>query len=104
MSGVTDAYQPVEKKLRITRRCLEVLVEFGNPVAVVTNNHLVVRDIDLISGLARHAAAAVAISFTTLDDNLRRVMEPRTSPPARTLAAIEAIAGAGVPAGVMTAP
>jgi DNA repair photolyase len=104
MSGVTDPYQPVEKELRITRRCLEVLAEFRNPVAVVTKNHLVTRDIDLLSELARHDAAVVAISLTTLDDDLRRVMEPRTSRPARRLAAIEALAGAGIPVGVLTAP
>jgi DNA repair photolyase len=104
MSGVTDPYQPVEKKLRITRRCLEVLAEFRNPVVMVTKNHLVTRDIDLLSELARHAAAAVAISLTTLDDDLRRIMEPRTSRPSRRLAAIEKLAGAGIPVGVMTAP
>jgi DNA repair photolyase len=104
LSGVTDPYQPVERKLRITRRCLEVLAEFRNPVAVVTKNYLVTRDIDLLSELARHNAAVVAISLTTLDDDLRRVMEPRTSRPTRRLAAIEALARAGVPVGVMTAP
>lgn len=104
MSGVTDPYQPVEKRLRITRRCLEVLAEFRNPVAIVTKNHLVTRDIDLLSELARHDAAVVAVSLTTLDDGLRRVMEPRTSRPIRRLAAIEALTGAGIPAGVMTAP
>src|ERR671915_172602 len=104
MSGVTDPYQPVEKGLRITRRCLEVLAEFRNPVAVVTKNHLVTRDIDLLSELARHDAAVVAVSLTTLDDDLRRVMEPRTARPARRLAAVEALAGAGVPVGVLTAP
>ena len=104
ISGVTDCYQPIEKKLRITRRCLEVLAEFRNPVAIVTKNHLVTRDIDLLSELARHDAAVVAVSLTTLDDDLRRVMEPRTSRPARRLAAVEALARAGVSVGVMTAP
>jgi DNA repair photolyase len=104
ISGVTDCYQPIEKKLRITRRCLEVLTEFRNPVTIVTKNHLVTRDIDLLSELARHDAAVVAVSLTTLDDDLRRVMEPRTSPPARRLAAVEALARAGVSVGVMTAP
>src|ERR687894_401416 len=104
ISGVTDCYQPVEKKLQITRRCLEVLTEFRNPVAIVTKNHLVTRDIDLLSELARHDAAVVAVSLTTLDDDLRRVMEPRTSRPARRLATIEALAGAGIPVGVMVAP
>ncbi len=104
MSVATDCYQPVERRLRITRRCLEVLAEFRNPVAVVTKNHLVTRDIDLLSELVRHDAAMVAISLTTLDDDLRRVMEPRTSRPARRLAAIEALARAGIPVGVMIAP
>jgi DNA repair photolyase len=104
MSGVTDPYQPVERKLRLTRRCLEVLAEFRNPVVIVTKNHLVTRDADLLSELARRDAAAVAVSLTTLDDDLRRAMEPRTSRPARRLAAMEALAEAGVPVGVMTAP
>ena len=104
MSGVTDPYQPVEKKLRLTRRCLEVLAEFRNPVVIVTKNHLVTRDIDLLSELARHGAAAVTVSLTTLDDDLRRVMEPRTSQPARRLVAIKALADASIPVGVMTAP
>ncbi|MDQ4003735.1 MAG: PA0069 family radical SAM protein, partial [Actinomycetota bacterium] len=104
MSGVTDCYQPVEKKLRLTRRCLEVLAELRNPVTIVTKNHLVTRDIDLLSELAHHNAAAVAVSLTTLDDDLRRVMEPRTARPTRRLAAIEKLAEAGVPVGVMTAP
>jgi DNA repair photolyase len=104
MSVATDCYQPVERRLRITRRCLEILAEFRNPVAVVTKNHLVTRDIDLLSELVRHDAAMVAISLTTLDDNLRRVMEPRTSRPARRLAAIEALAQASIPVGVMIAP
>lgn len=104
MSGVTDPYQPVEKNLGITRGCLEVLAGFRNPVAIVTKNHLVTRDIDLLSELARHNAAVVAVSLTTLNDDLRRVMEPRTSRPLRRLAAIEKLAGAGIPVGVMTAP
>ncbi|HEX2728736.1 MAG TPA: radical SAM protein, partial [Rubrobacteraceae bacterium] len=104
MSGVTDPYQPIERRMETTRGCLEVLAEFRNPVAIVTKNHLVTRDIDFLSELARHDAAAVAISLTTLDDDLRRVMEPRTSRPVRRLAAIEKLAGAGIPVGVMTAP
>jgi DNA repair photolyase len=104
MSVATDCYQPVERKLRITRRCLEVLAEFRNPVAVVTKNHLVTRDIDLLSELACHGAAVVAISLTTLDDDLRRVMEPRTSSPTRRLATIRDLSKVGIPVGVMTAP
>jgi DNA repair photolyase len=104
MSGVTDPYQPVEKRLGVTRRCLEVLAEFRNPVVIVTKNYLVTRDVDLLCELARHDAAAVAVSLTTLDDGLRRVMEPRTSRPARRLAAVEKLAASGIPVGVMTAP
>lgn len=104
LSGVTDPYQPVERKLRLTRRCLEVLAEFRNPVAVITKNHLVTRDVDLLSELAHHGAASVAISLTTLEDDLRRAMEPRTSSPTRRLAAIEVLSQAGIPVGAMTAP
>ena len=104
MSGATDVYQPIEKKLRLTRRCLEVLVEFRNPVAVITKNHLVTRDIDLLSEMARHDTVSVAVSLTTLDDDLRSVMEPRTSAPSRRLAAIEKLSNAGIRVGVLTAP
>src|SRR5215468_5430673 len=86
MSGVTDCYQPVERKLKLTRGCLEVLAEFRNPVGIVTKNHLVTRDIDVLKRLAEVNAATVFISVTTLDTDLRRVMESRTSPPASRLA------------------
>ncbi len=104
MSGVTDCYQPLERRLGLTRRCLEVLLEFRNPVWIITKNHLVTRDIDLLQGLAARQAAAVALSVTTLDADLARKLEPRTSTPARRLAAIAALAGAGIPAGVNVAP
>jgi len=104
MSGVTDCYQPVERKLKLTRRCLEVLAEFRNPVGIVTKNQLVTRDVDVLSELSRFNATAVFISVTTLDPDLRKVMEPRTSPPAARLAAIETLRRAGVPVGVMVAP
>lgn len=104
MSGVTDCYQPVERRLKITRRCLEVLAEFRNPVGIITKNFLVTRDLDFLKILAEHDAVAVFISITTLDDDLRKKMEPRTSPPARRLQAIEALSRAGIPVGVLTAP
>lgn len=104
ISGVTDCYQPIERKLELTRRCLQVCAEFRNPVGIVTKNHLVTRDIDLLRELAGHRAAMVMLSITTLDPDLTRIMEPRTSTPKRRLAAIEALAGAGIPAGVMVAP
>jgi DNA repair photolyase len=104
MSGVTDCYQPVERKLELTRRCLEVLLEFRNPVALITKNHLVTRDLDLLSELAKHRCASVCLSVTTLDNDLRKVMEPRTSPPAARLAAIRKLAEAKVPVSVNVAP
>jgi len=104
MSGVTDCYQPVERKLRLTRRCLEVLAEFRNPVAIVTKNHLVTRDVDLLGEMAAWNGAAVNVSITSLDEKLQRVMEPRTSTPARRLAAVETLAKAGVPVRVLAAP
>jgi DNA repair photolyase len=104
MSGVTDCYQPVERRLKITRGCLEVLAEFRNPVSMVTKNFLVTRDIDVLQELARHHAVSVFISLTTLDEDLRKKMEPRTSPPLRRLQAVEELAKAGIPVGVLVAP
>jgi DNA repair photolyase len=104
LSGVTDPYQPAERRLRITRGCLEVLAELKNPVVIVTKGFLVTRDIDLLAELARVNAASVMLSITTLDAELQRKMEPLASPPTKRLAAIEALARAGVPVGVMTAP
>jgi DNA repair photolyase len=104
ISGVTDAYQPIERRLGITRRCLEVLAEFCNPVAIVTKNFLVTRDADLLKRLAEIGAAAVYVSVTTLDPALAGAMEPRASTPARRLEAIEILARERVPVGVMVAP
>jgi DNA repair photolyase len=104
LSGVTDCYQPVERKLGLTRRCLEVLAEFRNPVGIVTKNHLVTRDVDVLGELARCDAAAVFMSVTTLDPELRKVMEPRTSPPASRFSAVETLSQAGVQVGVLVAP
>ncbi len=104
ISGVTDPYQPVERRLRLTRRCLEVVSAFRNPVAIVSKSQLVTRDLDLLTELARFEAAAVFLSVTTLDGKLARIMEPRASQPTGRLAAIEALAQAGVPVGVLVAP
>jgi len=104
MSGVTDPYQPVERKLEITRRCLAVLAEFRNPVGIITKNELVTRDIDHFQALHEHQAVAVNISITTLDGELARKMEPRASHPRERLKAIERLAAAGIPVGVMVAP
>src|SRR6201993_2471318 len=104
MSGVTDPYQPIERKLRITRGCLEVLAKFRNPVAIITKNHLVTRDVDLLCELAAHDAVAVNISVTSLDPKLQKVLEPRTSSPQARLDAIRQLRSAGIPTGVMVAP
>jgi DNA repair photolyase len=104
LSGVTDCYQPAERRLRITRACLEVLAEFRNPVGIVTKGFLVTRDVDLLAELASVNAASVMLSITTLDAELQRKMEPLASPPSKRLAALEALAKAGVPVGVMAAP
>ena len=104
MSGVTDCYQPVERKLKLTRGCLEVLAEFRNPVAIITKNALVTRDVDVLADLAKYQAATVCLSITTLDPELRRVMEPRTSPAPARLEAIRQLAAAGIPVSVNVAP
>jgi DNA repair photolyase len=104
LSGNTDAYQPAERRLRITRRCLEVLVEFRNPVSIITKSYLVSRDVDLLGELARDRAAAVVMSVTTLRNEVQRVMEPRASTPGRRLGAIRVLADAGIPVGVNVAP
>ncbi len=104
ISGVTDPFQPIERKLELTRRCLGVLAEFRNPVAIITKSHLVTRDIDHLRELARFNAARVFVSVTTLDPALANIMEPRAATPELRLAAVEALATAGVPVGVMVAP
>ncbi|MDB6139064.1 MAG: Radical, partial [Verrucomicrobiaceae bacterium] len=103
-SGVTDPYQPVEKKLQITRQCLEVLVECRNPVIFITKNHLITRDIDLMVQLAVHHAVAAYISITTLDAGLAYKLEPRASSPAQRLDAIRQLHAAGIQVGVSLAP
>jgi DNA repair photolyase len=104
ISGVTDCYQPIERKLQITRRCLEVLADFRNPTAMITKNHLVTRDVDHLAELAKYNCARVFISLTTLDASLARIMEPRTSMPELRLDAIARLSAAGIPVGVMVAP
>ncbi len=104
MSGVTDCYQPIERKLRLTRQCLDVLADFRNPVVIITKNALVTRDVDVLLKLAEHRAVSVVLSITTLDADLCGALEPRTSRPAKRLAAIAALATAGIPAGVNVAP
>jgi DNA repair photolyase len=104
LSGVTDPYQPAERRLELTRGCLRVLADFRNPVVVVTKSWLVTRDLDLLGELAAHDAASVLVSVTSLDPALQHRLEPRASRPAKRLAAIERLAAAGIPVGVMVAP
>jgi DNA repair photolyase len=104
MSGVTDCYQPLERHFKLTRRCLEVLAEFRNPVCVITKNYLVTRDVDLLGELAKFEAAVVNISITTLDASLTPKLEPRASLPAARLEAIRILSQAGVEVGVLAAP
>ncbi|MBE9604360.1 PA0069 family radical SAM protein [Acetobacteraceae bacterium H6797] len=100
----TDPYQPVERTLKITRQVLEVLERFNHPVAIVTKSAGVLRDIDILSRMAAKGLVQVAISVTTLDAKLARLMEPRAATPERRLHAIETLAKAGIPAGVLAAP
>lgn len=104
MSGVTDPYQPIEKELEITRGCIKVLAECRHPLAIITKNYLVTRDIDLLSELAEFNTVRVVVSVTTLDRELARIMEPRTSQPERRLDAIRQLTGAGIPVSVNVAP
>ena len=100
----TDAYQPIERERRITRRILEVLDKFSHPVSIATKSALVVRDLDILSRLARRGLVKVTLSVTSLDRRLARGMEPRASTPGKRIEAIRRLAAAGVPAGVLTAP
>ena len=104
LSGVTDPYQPLERRLELTRRCLAVLAEFRQAVSIITKNRLVTRDIDLLGELARNGAAGVFVSITSLDAELVGRLEPRTTRPAGRLTAIAELAAAGIPTGVMVAP
>jgi DNA repair photolyase len=103
-SGVTDCYQPIERKLELTRRCLAVLARYRNPVALITKNQMITRDIDYLSELARYGAVVVNISVTTLDADLAAVLEPRASRPAARLAAVRQLAEAGIPVNVLMGP
>lgn len=104
ISGVTDCYQPIEAKLRITRRVLEVCAEFAQPVTLVTKNRLITRDLDVLRELAAHGAVHAAVSITTLDNRLASIMEPRASSPRDRLATVRELAAAGIPTMVMVAP
>jgi DNA repair photolyase len=100
----TDGYQPLEKKLEVTRSILKVLARTRHPVTIVTKSALVIRDLDLLADLARDGLVSVMLSITSLDNDIKRSLEPRAASPQARLRVIEALARAGVPAGVLVAP
>jgi DNA repair photolyase len=100
----TDAYQPCERELRLTRQVLEVLSECGHPVALITKSSLIERDIDLLKGMAAKRLVAAAVTITTLDHSISRTLEPRAAAPARRLRVIRTLSDAGIPVGVSVAP
>lgn len=104
LSGATDCYQPAERGFRLTRGCLEVCADLRQPILVITKNALVTRDLDLLTGLARHECIAVNVSITTLDADLSGKLEPRASRPAARLRAIRDLSAAGIPVTVLVAP
>jgi len=104
LSGNTDCYQPIERKMKITRALLEICLEFRNPVGVLTKNALIMRDLDVIQELAKHNLVRVLTSINSLDEDLRRVLEPRTASYKGRLKVLETFSKAGVPTGIMNAP
>ncbi len=104
LSGNTDAYQPAERTMKITRQCLEVLQELRHPVGVITKNSLVVRDLDILAEMATDRLVHACLSITTLDEDVRRLLEPRTASIAQRFQAVTALSKAGVPVTVNIAP
>lgn len=104
VSGNTDCYQPLERKLEITRKLLMIFSKYRHPVGMISKNSLVTRDLDILSDLAKDNLVHVHISITTLNEDLRRVMEPRTASARKRLLTVEALAKAGIPVGIMNAP
>lgn len=100
----TDAYQPIERERGITRQVLEVLLEYRHPVTLITKGALILRDLDLIAELASHGLCSVRVSLTTLDNGLKRIMEPRTAAPSTRLKILRELSAAGVPTGILIAP
>jgi len=104
LSGNTDCYQPQEKEFEITRSMLKVLARYRHPVSIITKNSLILRDVDLLSELASDRLVTVMISITTLDEDLRRKMEPRTATSMKRMKVVEELNKAGIPTGIMNAP
>jgi len=104
LSGNTDCYQPVERRLELTRKCLQVFLKYRNPVTMVTKSQLITRDLDILQELAKLNLVSVHFSITTLDPCLARIMEPRAAAPHRRMEALHSLSGAGVPTGVSVSP
>ena len=104
LSGVTDCYQPAERRFRLTRGCLEVALEARQPISIITKNALIERDLDILSEMASLRLVNVSISFTSMDQSLTKDMEPQTSTPAARLRAIKSLSESGIPVNVMVAP
>lgn len=104
LSGNTDCYQPAERKFRLTRACLEVFLKYRHPVGIITKNALILRDLDLLRELNREGLVGVHISVTTLQEETRRLLEPRTTTTDQRLDAIRRLSGAGIPVNAMLAP
>lgn len=104
MSGNTDCYQPAERKYKLTRQCLEVFLDYRNPVSILTKNALILRDLDLLTELAKLNLVSTLLSITTLDRELRRQLEPRTSTAEMKLKVMSELSKAGIPVGVMVGP
>lgn len=104
LSGNTDCYQPQEKKLEITRKMLKVMAQYRHPVSIISKNSLVLRDLDILKDLAADNLVHVYLSVTTLNEDLRRIMEPRTASGLKRLQTLEALSAAGIPVGIMNAP
>ncbi len=104
LSGNTDCYQPVERRLELTRRCLQVFLKYRNPVTMITKSHLITRDLDILRELARLNLVSAQFSITTLDPDLARIMEPRAASPVRRMEALRLLSEAGIPTGVSVSP
>ncbi len=104
MSGNTDCYQPAEKKFEITRQCLEVFLKYKHPVGFITKNALILRDLDLLRQLAKDNLVAVNVSITTLSEDTRRILEPRTASIKKRLETVKTLSDNGIPVNVMLAP
>jgi len=104
MSGNTDCYQPAEKKFELTRQCLEVFLKYKHPVGIITKNALILRDLDILKALAKDSLISVNVSITSLSEDTRRILEPRTATIKRRLKVVEELSKNGIPVNVMFAP